>query len=137
MKKTNLIYQTIKKRYAGKKVLIVGLGIQGGGLGLVKFFTKVGSQITVTDKKTPVDLKESLDQLKEYPINYRLGQHCLKDFLSANVIFKGPSVLGPCRRLLLPKKKEFRLRWNCHLSPKTFPARSLVLLEPAVSQPQR
>jgi len=123
MKKTNLIYQTIKKRYAGKKVLIVGLGIQGGGLGLVKFFTKVGSQITVTDKKTPVDLKESLDQLKEYPINYRLGQHCLKDFLSANVIFKGPSVPWTLPEIVAAKKKGVPVKMELSFVAKNFPGK--------------
>jgi len=75
-----------------KKILVVGLGLQGGGIGLVKFLHKHGAQITVTDKKNPEQLQASISELKDLPINYRFSKHELIDFLNSDLIFKGPSV---------------------------------------------
>lgn len=86
------VYEEIKQKYKNKKVLVVGLGLLGGGEGVAKFFAELGSKVTVTDKKTDIELSESLEKLKGLPIKYRLGEHRLEDFLNADVIFKGPSV---------------------------------------------
>ncbi len=86
------IIEKLKKEYQGKKVLVVGLGLQGGGLGVSKFFAELGAKVRVTDKKTPEQLAESLRQIKELNIETTLGKHNVNDFLQADVIFKGPSV---------------------------------------------
>lgn len=88
----NKIIQKLKKEYHGKKVLIVGLGLQGGGVGLAKFLCNLGAKVTVTDKKSKDILQPSLIQLKNFAINFTLGTHKIDDFLNADVIFKGPSV---------------------------------------------
>lgn len=82
----------LKKMYAGKKVLVMGLGLQGGGVGVARFFAELGARVKVTDKKTTEDLRPSVEQLKDYDIQYTLGEHNLQDFLTADVIFKGPSI---------------------------------------------
>jgi len=51
------------KSFFGKKVLIMGLGLHGGGVGVAKFFCKQGADVLVTDLKTKEQLKESLDKL--------------------------------------------------------------------------
>ncbi|MDO8497214.1 MAG: UDP-N-acetylmuramoyl-L-alanine--D-glutamate ligase [bacterium] len=87
------IMEVLKKEYQNKKVLVVGLGIQGGGLGVARFFAQLGAKVKVTDLKNETQLSESLDKLKLFPrISYTLGKHDIKDFLDADVIFKGPSV---------------------------------------------
>lgn len=86
------VYNQLKKKFFRKKVLIVGLGLQGGGVGLAKFFAELGSKVIVTDKKNYQQLSQSIYQLKDYPIKFHLGSHDIKDFLNANYIFKGPSV---------------------------------------------
>lgn len=82
----------LKKEFAQKKVLIVGLGLLGGGVGLAEFFSKLGAKVIVTDKKTKNQLKPSIEKLKKYPISFHLGGHQITDFLTADIIFKGPSV---------------------------------------------
>ena len=47
----------VKQFFKNKKVLIMGLGLHGGGVGVVKFFCKQGADVLVTDLKT----KEQLD----------------------------------------------------------------------------
>ncbi len=87
-----MIIDELKKEYAGKKVLVMGLGLQGGGVGVARFFAELGANVTVTDKKTAKELQSSIDALKDFDIRYVLGTHDIHDFLSADVIFKGPSV---------------------------------------------
>lgn len=84
--------QSLQEQFKGKKVLVVGLGLQAGGVGLVKFFSKLGAQMRVTDTKTEKQLSESLKKIKELRVELSLGRHKLEDFLWADVIFKGPSV---------------------------------------------
>ncbi len=125
---TNDLYLKIKNEYKNKKILIVGLGLLGGGVGLAKFFAELGARVIVTDLKSKDDLQESLKVLKNYPINFSLGGHKLVDFLSADVIFKGPSVPWDLKGLKKKKKKEFPLKWNWLLLSNTFQEQLLVLL---------
>jgi len=86
------IIESLKSKYSGKKVLVVGLGLQGGGAGVAKFFVDLGAIVTVTDKKDEKALEFSINQLANLQINFHLGGHILEDFLQADVIFKGPVV---------------------------------------------
>lgn len=95
----------LKEKYFKKRVLIVGLGLQGGGVGLAKFFAELGADVTVTDKKTKEQLLPSLDKLKKYPIKFRFGQHQSEDFLKAEVIFKGPSIKWDMPEIIQAEKK--------------------------------
>ncbi len=48
----NKLIFKLKNQFNNKKVLVVGLGLQGGGVGLARFFSKLGANVTVTDLKT-------------------------------------------------------------------------------------
>lgn len=79
--------------YKDKKVLILGLGINQGGLGVTKFFAKAGAEVRVTDLKTEIDLKDSLDQLTQYKnITYTLGEHKFEDIDWADIVLRNPGV---------------------------------------------
>ena len=77
-----------------KKILIQGLGINGGGLGSALFFLENGFDITITDLKRSEELKNSIKKLIPYKnkINYVLGEHREKDFINADIIVKGPGI---------------------------------------------
>lgn len=117
----NSLLEKLKNKFKNKKILIIGLGLQGGGLGLAKFFCDLGAKVTVTDLKKEKELKDSLDQLKSYPIRYSLGGHREEDFLNADIIFKGPSVPWELPELKLAKKIkkpiEMELSFFASLSP--------------------
>ncbi len=70
----------------------MGLGFQGGGVGMARFFAKLGAIVKVTDLKTKEELASSLEQIKDLNVSYTLGKHELNDFLNTDYIFKGPSI---------------------------------------------
>jgi UDP-N-acetylmuramoylalanine--D-glutamate ligase len=85
---------SFKKNFSGKKVLIWGLGISGGGIGAAKFFSGNGAKVTVTDLKGHSDLKDQVKELGGRNIEFVLGRHRPKDFTAADIIIKNPAVSG-------------------------------------------
>lgn len=102
----NQILRKLKSEFKDKKILIVGLGLQGGGVGLAKFLVKLGAKVKVTDKKTTEQLQESVDKLKKYPIEYTLGKHKLENFITCDIIFKGPSIPWDLPEILEAQKRN-------------------------------
>ena len=79
--------------YKGKKVLILGLGVNQGGLGATKFFARAGAEVKVTDLKTEEELKDSLEELKEFSnIEYILGKHNYEDIDWADIVIRNPAL---------------------------------------------
>lgn len=89
----NKKYLEFKDKYKNKRILIMGLGLHGGGLGSAKFFSEIGSKVTITDLKTDKELAPSIKKLKRYKnIEYVLGEHREDDFKNADLIIKNPGV---------------------------------------------
>lgn len=83
----------MEKLHKGKKVLILGLGINQGGLGATRFFIQQGAKVRVTDLKKAEELQPSLDVLKEFPnIEYTLGEHKYEDINWADLVIKNPAL---------------------------------------------
>lgn len=90
----------------GKKITQMGLGLLGRGVGDAKFFAQNGADLIVTDMKSKNELKESLDQLKEYKnITFHLGEHHLEDFRGRDLIVKGAGV--PLRSTYIQEVEKF------------------------------
>lgn len=103
-----LLSEQLSNKLRNKKVLVVGLGLQGGGVGLVKFLDKMGAEITVTDLRTESQLAPSIDKLKDISHKSTFGEHKEEDFLKADIIFKGPSV--PWTQPLIQKAEQTGVR---------------------------
>ena len=57
----------------GKRVLVVGLGLFGGGVGAAQFLVREGAEVTVTDLRSREDLAASLHELDEpHPVTAQL-----------------------------------------------------------------
>jgi UDP-N-acetylmuramoylalanine--D-glutamate ligase len=81
--------------FAGKKVLIMGLGHFGGGIGAAQWFAAQHARVTVTDAAPADKLADSLRALEGgggLPIAYKLGGHDLADFTSADLLVVNPAV---------------------------------------------
>ena len=83
---------------AGKKVTVMGLGLNGGGEATVRFLLQHGAFVTVTDMKKAEDLAatvKSLDEdttLDHSRLRYVLGEHKIEDFEQADCVIKNPGV---------------------------------------------
>ncbi len=80
-------------QYKNKKVLILGLGQNEGGVGSAKYFSEEEAEVLVTDIKTEIELSSSLEKLKAYPqIKYHLGGHKFEDIDWADIIIKNQAI---------------------------------------------
>ncbi|MHC4086429.1 MAG: UDP-N-acetylmuramoyl-L-alanine--D-glutamate ligase [Planctomycetota bacterium] len=79
--------------FAGKRVLIMGLGRFGGGVDAAKFAAKAGAKVIITDLASRRQLIDSIKQLEEFPdIEFHLGSHNAIDFEQADIIIANPAV---------------------------------------------
>lgn len=113
----------LKNKYIGKKVLVVGLGLQGGGVGVAKFFAKLGAKVTVTDKKDENKLLESINKLKGLDIQFHLGGHNINDFINTDIVFKGPSVPWTSGPLVQAQKKGIPIEMELSFVVENYPGK--------------
>lgn len=78
--------------FKNKKITVMGLGLLGRGIGVIKFLAEQGAELTVTDLKTKDQLAPALKQLSKYKnITYVLGEHRLEDFNNKDLIIRAPN----------------------------------------------
>lgn len=76
----------------GKRVVVMGLGRFGGGIGVTRFLCRRGARVLVTDRADAATLGESLGRLADLPVEYRLGEHCEADLDDADLLVISPAV---------------------------------------------
>ncbi|MBW8040193.1 MAG: UDP-N-acetylmuramoyl-L-alanine--D-glutamate ligase [Planctomycetes bacterium] len=95
MRHTTYAIRNTQYDFAGKKVLIMGLGRFGGGVDAAKFAAKAGAKVIITDLTSRRQLSDSISQLEEFPdIEFHLGSHDPVDFEQADIIIANPAVPG-------------------------------------------
>lgn len=118
--------QEIFKKFKDKKILIMGLGLHGGGVGAAKFFAKAGAKVVATDLRTKKQLRESIRKLKGLPIKYVLGKHREEDFKNADLIIRNPAVpdespyLKIARKHKVPIDTDIGIFFELLTAPKSF-----------------
>lgn len=110
------------KDIKGKRVTIMGLGLHGGGIGVVKFFAARGARVLVTDIKPASELKTSVDKLKGVKVKYILGQHRLEDFVNTDLIIKNPGVPDTSQHILAAKENKVPIETDMGLFFQWCPA---------------
>jgi len=79
--------------YTNKKILILGLGLNEGGVGSARFFAEKGADVLVTDVKSKTELEPSLEKLKEFSnIKYHLDGHKYEDVDWADLIIRNQAI---------------------------------------------
>lgn len=82
----------------GKRITVMGLGLNGGGEAAVRFLLKHGAEVLVTDMKSEAQLKPTLNSiaydssLDKTHLTYVLGEHRKEDFRNADCVIKNPGV---------------------------------------------
>ena len=90
--------------YQNTRVLVMGLGIHGGGLGIARFFCERGAIVTVTDLRPESELGPSLEALRDCSIEYVLGEHREQDFRDAELVIRNPAVPVDSRYLAIARQ---------------------------------
>lgn len=111
-------FSRFAKKFAHRKVLIMGLGLLGSGVADARIFSEIGCDVRVTDLKTKEVLSSSLMKLKDLPLSYTLGEHQLKDIVWADVIVRNPGIPREHPLLLEAAKLNKKIMMNAALTAK-------------------
>lgn len=76
----------------GKRVTVAGLGRFGGQIAAVRWLVEQGAQVLVTDQAPPGKLSDSQRQLDDLSVEWRLGEHRVEDFTTADLIVASPAI---------------------------------------------
>ena len=87
-----ILSEKIKFNFKGKKILLVGLGMLGGGEGVARFLLKAGAKLTITDLRQKNEFYNVLKKFSGKKVKFVLGRHRFLDFKSADIIVKNPAV---------------------------------------------
>ncbi|MCL5095112.1 MAG: UDP-N-acetylmuramoyl-L-alanine--D-glutamate ligase [Patescibacteria group bacterium] len=113
--------------FSGQRILVMGLGIQGGGVGVARFFAEKGAKVKVTDLKTAKELKTSLDLLRDLPITYILGKHREEDFINSDLVIRNPDVSKDSPSLAVARKHHVPVEMDESLFFKLCPHRKNII----------
>lgn len=86
------------------KVLIYGLGLNGGGYSAAKFFLEHSHEVLITDIKNDTNFKKSISELSKLGARFHLGHHFIEDFQWADLVVKNPSIPPNNKYLKYAKK---------------------------------
>jgi UDP-N-acetylmuramoylalanine--D-glutamate ligase len=88
-----------ERTWAGRRVVVMGLGLFGGGLGVTRWLCGQGAQVLLTDRDPADKLAEPLAELAapiaEGRIELKLGGHDDRDFANADLVVANPAVPKP------------------------------------------
>jgi len=76
--------------FRGKRVTVVGLGIEG--VDLVRYLAAQGAQVTASDARPADRLAHRLKELNGVPVRLSLGQNAVADTVSADTVFVSQGV---------------------------------------------
>lgn len=107
----------------GKRVLVMGLGLQGSGMAAARYAAQQGAIVRVTDMKSPEVLAPSVHALAGLPIEFILGQHRDEDFIWADIVIRNPGVPRNSRYLLLAQEHGARIEMEIALFFMACPGR--------------
>ena len=109
-----------------KRITIMGLGLNQGGLGVARFLAKVGAKILITDLKTEEELGSSLEKLKDFDVKYILGRHREEDFINTDMIIQNPAVPHNSKYLKIARKHKIPIKTDLDLFFQLCPSKNII-----------
>ncbi|HZK10909.1 MAG TPA: UDP-N-acetylmuramoyl-L-alanine--D-glutamate ligase [Atribacterota bacterium] len=109
-----------------KRITIMGLGLNQGGLGVARFLAKAGANILITDLKTDEELGPSLKKLKGFDVKYALGQHREEDFINTDLVIQNPAVPHNSRYLKIARKHKIPIKTDLDLFFQLCPSKNII-----------
>lgn len=99
----------------GKRVLVMGLGLQGSGMAASRYLVQQGAMVRVTDMKSAEVLAPSVKALEGLPVEFVLGEHREEDFLWADLVIRNPGVPRSSPYLRLAQEHGARIEMEIGL----------------------
>ena len=113
--------------FKDKKIILMGLGVLGRGVGDAAFLAECGAQVLVTDLKDKEELQESLSKLREYSnISYRLGGHEIDDFRNCDMVIKAAGVPKNSPYITEARKYSIPVEMSTALFARLAPIRHII-----------
>jgi UDP-N-acetylmuramoylalanine--D-glutamate ligase len=118
------IFENLKN----KRITIMGLGLNQGGLGVTQFLVKAGAQILVTDLKTKEELNPSLEKLKGFNIKYVLGRHREEDFINTDMVIQNPAIPHNSNYLKIARSQGILIETDLGLFFQLCPSKKIIAI---------
>ncbi len=109
-----------------KRITIMGLGLNQGGLGVARFLAKAGAKILITDLKTKEELGPSLEKLKGFDIKYILGRHREEDFINTDMVIQNPAVPHNSKYLKIARTHGIPIETDLGLFLQLCPSKNII-----------
>ena len=109
-----------------KRITIMGLGLNQGGLGVARLLAKAGAKILITDLKTKKELGPSLEKLKDFDIKYILGRHREEDFINIDMAIQNPAVPHNSKYLEIARTHEVPIETDLGLFLQLCPSKNII-----------
>lgn len=74
------------------RVLVMGLGRNGGGVAAARFFASKGEEVTAVDSRSASELAASIAEVEPLGVRVRLGPHDPADFERCDLLVVNPAV---------------------------------------------
>jgi len=109
-----------------KRITIMGLGLNQGGLGVARFLANTGANILVTDLKTKEELELSLKKLRNFKVKYTLGEHREEDFINTDLVIQNPAVPHNSKYLKIARKHKIPIKTDLDLFFQLCPSKNII-----------
>ena len=100
--------------WEGKRVVVMGLGRFGGGVGVTRWLCDRGARVVVTDLAPAGELAESISQLKGLDVALHLGGHDERDLAECDLLVVNPAV--PDEAPLLREARRRGIPWTTEVN---------------------
>jgi UDP-N-acetylmuramoylalanine--D-glutamate ligase len=104
----------------GKRVMVMGLGHFGGGVGVTRWLAGQGAEVLVTDLAAPERLADSVrsidDLVRAGSVALRLGGHNVSDFTTCDLVVASPAVPRPWENRFLRAAEAARVPITTEIS---------------------
>ena len=111
-----------------KRITIMGLGLNQGGLGVARYLAKAGAKIIVTDLKVKKELEPSLEKLKDFNIKYILGRHREEDFINTDMVIQNPAVPHNSKYLKIARSHRIPIETDFGLFFQLCPSKKIIAI---------
>lgn len=110
-----------------RKITVMGIGLHGGAVSMIKWLLGQGARVTATDMKSEKELAPSLDQLNGSPnLTVVAGRHRIEDFEKADMVINNPAVRWDNRFIKAALDRNVPVEMDSSLFFKLCPSRNII-----------